>query len=491
MSLARFALVSVLALPLGAFAAEPAPAATDAAPAAAPATDAPAADPVLCAAGKATELLEQGRSVQREKGEGGAKEAIAIYRKALKADASCHAALWELGWSYQQAGDWEQALAVWDELKSKRADYPGLEQHYPAVKKRQEDAKSLSSLPPVKKPAKIDEKPADGEGLTIAAVGDVTMGRGWPEDRAMLPPNDAKDLFTGIEPLLKKTDVTFGNLETVLADSGDSSKCGPKSTKCYAFRAPTAYAQVLKDTGFDVMSIANNHTGDFGPSGRKATIDALDKVGILHSGPVGDIATWEVKGKKVAMAAFSFGADVYRIQEIETGRRLVAKLAQENDLVIVSFHAGAEGKGADHVPHGVEKAFGENRGDSRKFARAMIDAGADLLLGHGPHILRGMEVYKGRLIAYSLGNFSAWHNFSLRGPGGITAVLEVELAPNGVARRAQLHSGVIDPPGRPVPDPENRGLARVRKLSKEDFGSELFDEQGIWTHPELVQQAAK
>ncbi|MFN7135095.1 MAG: CapA family protein, partial [Myxococcales bacterium] len=240
--------------------------------------------------------------------------------------------------------------------------------------------------------------------------------------------------------------------------------------------------QVLKDAGFDVMSIANNHTGDFGPKGRKDTIAALDKVGILHSGPVGDLATWEVKGRKIALAAFSFGADVYRIQEIDIGKRLVAKLAAENDIVIVSFHAGAEGKGADNVPKGVEKFLGENRGDSRAFAHAMIDAGADLLLGHGPHVLRAMEVYKGRLIAYSLGNFSAWENFALRGPGGITGVLEVELAPNGVLRWAQLHPGIIEDPGRPKPDPEKQAITRVRRLSKEDFGTELLDEDGRYVY---------
>lgn len=500
MSLMRLVLVFALSLPVHALAEASAPepaAVSESAPEksaeqvpAAKAEETPDQAPTFCAAGKATELLEQGRKVQREKGAGGAKEAIALYRKALEADADCDAARWELGWSHQVAGELEQAVAAWDELKQRRADYPGLEEHYPAMQKRRDDARALGSLPPAKKKT-VDEAPAEGEGISIAAVGDITMGRNWPADKVLLPPDGGRDLFAGIQHLLNKTDVTFGNLETVLGDTGESTKCRPKSTRCYAFRAPSAYAQVLKDVGFDVLSIANNHTGDFGPNGRRQTIEALDRVGLLHSGPVGDVARWEVKGRKVAMIAFSFGADVHRIQEIETGKRLVSKLAEENDLVIVSFHAGAEGRGADRVPHGVEKAFGENRGDSRKFARAMVDAGADLLLGHGPHVLRGMEIYKGRLIAYSLGNFSAWHNFSLRGPGGITAVLEVELAPNGVARKAQLHSGIIEAPGRPVPDPAGKAVARVRELSKLDFGAELFDEQGVWTHPTLVEQAAR
>jgi poly-gamma-glutamate capsule biosynthesis protein CapA/YwtB (metallophosphatase superfamily) len=337
---------------------------------------------------------------------------------------------------------------------------------------------SLVSFGPVR--GANETKPADGEPITIAAVGDVNMGTAWPPERAVLPPNGGTDLFESVTGMLESADVAFGNLETVLADSGDSQKCGPKSTKCFAFRVPTDYAFVLKQAGFDVMSIANNHAGDFGPEGRKATMKALDKAGILHSGPIGDIASWTTKGKKIAMVAFSTGADVYRVQELEVARKLVADLAKKHDIVIVSFHGGAEGDKAQRVPYGREFFYGEDRGDLRKFVRTVIDAGADLVLGHGPHVLRGMEIYKGRLAVYSMGNFSSWKTFSLAGAKGITAVFHITLAPNGVLTGLEVKPLFIEKPGRPRPDPEKRAIEMLRRLSKEDFGHPLIGEDGIW-----------
>lgn len=250
------------------------------------------------------------------------------------------------------------------------------------------------------------------------------------------------------------------------------------STKCFAFRVPTSYATVLRDAGFDVLSIANNHAGDFGETGRRLTMAALDRAGIYHSGPVGDIASWETHGLRVALIAFATGGGVYRIHHLETAQRLIAEVDRQHDLVLVSFHGGAEGISAARIPHGVEYAFGENRGDVRAFSRAVIDAGADLVLGHGPHVLRGMELYRERLIAYSLGNFSTWRTFNLRGPLGISVVLGVELATNGVLLRATLHPIAIEQPGRPATDPAGRAITLINTLSKQDFGTSIFDHKG-------------
>ena len=286
----------------------------------------------------------------------------------------------------------------------------------------------------------------------MAAVGDVQLGMAWPPGHVVLPPDDAKDMFDGVKGALADADVHFGNLETVLADAGDSKKCGKKSTKCYAFRVPTSFAEALRLAGFDVMSIANNHAGDFGPEGRKSTMAALDAASIRHSGPLGDIASWDVGGRRVALVGFSFGSDVYRIQDLVVARKLVADLKKRHDLVFVSFHGGAEGVGAARVPQGVETFLGENRGDVRAFAHTVVDAGADLVLGSSPHLLRALELYKGRLIAYSLGNFSTWDTFNLTGPLGISGILKVSLAPNGVATRVELVPALLAKPGRPVLD---------------------------------------
>jgi hypothetical protein len=439
-------------------------------------------DAVLhCAPGKAVDEVKAGRVVTHTKGEEAADEAIKHYQAALAADPKCEAALWEMGWCQQSRNDWDAAIATWDQLKTLDADYPELSTQYPIAVQRREKVQSLATLPKLGKLKPRDTKPAEGERITLGAVGDVNMGRGWPENRKALP-DQPEHLFDGIKEALQSPDVTLGNLETVLADSGESTKCSKHSNNCFAFRVPTEYAKILKDVGFDTLSVANNHAGDFGPLGRKSTIAALDAVGIGHSGPVGDIATWETKGRKFALIGLSFGsADVYRIQDIETDQRLIAQLKKDHDIVIVFFHAGAEGKGYDHVKKGVEHFLGENRGDSIAFAHAAIDAGADLALGSGPHLMRALELYQGRLIAYSLGNFSTWETFGLNPPNNITGVLNVTLAPNGVATEIKVVPGIIEKPGKPMVDSQKLAIERLRKLSKEDFGKPILDQDGHWS----------
>ena len=242
----------------------PAPAPPPAAPAASAPTD----------GARALALVEQGRTVQREKGEGGAAEAVDLYRQALDADPTCAAALWEMGWSEQLRGRQEAALEAWTKLKALDADYPELAEHLLAARLRESaklvlQLRSLDALPDPGPLPPRDETPAPGPALTVAAVGDVQLGMAWPPGHVVLPPDDARDMFDGVKGPLAEADVRFGNLETVLADAGDSKKCGKKSTKCYAFRVPTSFARALRLAGFDVMSIANNHAGDFGPEGRK------------------------------------------------------------------------------------------------------------------------------------------------------------------------------------------------------------------------------
>ena len=180
------------------------------------------------------------------------------------------------------------------------------------------------------------------------------------------------------------------------------------------------------------------------------------------------------------MVAFSTGGGVYRVQDVDTAKRVVAEIDRKHDLVIVSFHGGAEGRKAAHVPHGTEMFLGENRGDLRAFTHAVIDAGADLVLGHGPHLLRGMQIYKGRLIAYSLGNFSAWNTHNLSGALGVSGILNVRLAPNGVLLSASFDPLSVIKPGVPEIDPKGRGVKIIRELSQEDFGDPVLDEEGRW-----------
>ena len=302
--------------------------------------------------------------------------------------------------------------------------------------------------------------------LRVRAVGDVMLGTSVPDGH--LPPNDGADLLAGVADLLEDADLTFANLEGPLCDSGESSKCR-RSKRCYAFRTPTRYAKYLADVGLDVGSTANNHSGDFGEACRRETEKTLDGLGIAWSGPPGSVARLERNGRKVALVAFHTSASCNDLNDLARAKALVKAAAAEADLVLVSFHGGAEGLNATRVLPGAERYLGENRGDLRAFAHAVVDAGADLVLGHGPHLLRGLELYKDRLVAYSLGNFATYGRFDLSGALGISAVLEAELAADGTFLRGRVFPTLQEGRGVPKPDPKGRALEALRRLTELDF----------------------
>ncbi len=304
--------------------------------------------------------------------------------------------------------------------------------------------------------------------LRIRAVGDVMLGTSVPEGK--LPPDDGARLLDGVSALLSDADLTFANLEGPLCDSGVSKKCR-KPNNCYAFRTPTAYAKYLELAGIDLASTANNHSGDFGEPCRRETEAALDAHHIAWSGPPGTVGRVTVKGKKIALVAFHTSASCNDVNEISGAQKLVRAAKVQSDVVIVSFHGGGEGIGATHVVEGKEKYLGENRGDLRAFTHAVVDAGADLVLGHGPHVVRGMEIYKERLIAYSLGNFATYGRFDLSGALGFTVLLEVSLDEEGRFATGKLISTKQEGKGIPMPDEAKRGAKLVHKLTMEDFPS--------------------
>lgn len=311
--------------------------------------------------------------------------------------------------------------------------------------------------------------PVKSGSVTIAAVGDIMLGTATRGDK---PPNDGADMLRDFAPVLSAADIAFGNLEGPLADSGASGKCGAGSRNCFAFRVPTRYGKYLKDTGFDVMSLANNHAGDFGDAGRVSTRKTLDDLGIKHAGSDREsfaMTIVEAKGLKVAFIGFGHNSIVPNVNELDAARRFVEKAVSQADLVVVSFHGGGEGEAAQNVPNGSETYFGESRGNLRQFARTVIDAGADLVIGHGPHVLRGMEIYKDRLIAYSMGNF-ATYGFGLGGALGLTAVFEVTLKADGTLEKGILHAGRQLGKGGPKPDKSGEAIRKIRSLSVADFG---------------------
>lgn len=315
--------------------------------------------------------------------------------------------------------------------------------------------------------------------LRIRAVGDVMLGTNFPSAR-YLPPNDGADLLAGVADLLRDADLTFANLEGPLTDAtGASGKCRAGSTTCYAFRTPTRYARYLADVGLDLASLANNHAQDFGEAGREATVRAIEPYGIRWSGRAGTFASLVANGRRVAMIAYHVADHSNYLNDIPGAERTVRRLAADHDIVIVSFHGGAEG-GALHVPYGPEMFLGENRGHLRRSARAVVDAGADLVIGHGPHVPRGVEVYRGRLVAYSLGNFATYGRFNLDDARGMAPILEATLEPDGALREGRIIAAKQVGEGVPVPDPRGGAIALMRRLSTADFpdSEATIDEDG-------------
>lgn len=314
-------------------------------------------------------------------------------------------------------------------------------------------------------------KPQNSEPITIAAGGDIMLGSTFPNETRM-PPNDGADSLKAVAPLFQAADIAFGNLEGPMIDSGLSTKCPPTSTKCFAFRVPTRYGKYLKEAGFDVLSLANNHAGDFGDAGRTSTRQILDSLGIKHAGSdKGQFSTTylDVKGKKIAFIGFAHNNIVPNVNDLTFARQLVEQANKKADLVVVSFHGGAEGAANTRVPQKTEIFFGEARGNLPAFAKTVIDAGADLVLGHGPHVLRGMEIYKDRLIAYSLGNFATYGWFQLAGATAETMVLEVKIDAEGKFVSGKIHPFVLRDRGILTKDETKSAISTIRQLSQMDF----------------------
>ena len=307
--------------------------------------------------------------------------------------------------------------------------------------------------------------------LILAAVislvwgGDVTLGSRYGH-----PPQRGRPELAPVARVLRGADVAAVNYEGTFGPGGPS-KCASGLPHCFAFQAPAANARTLRWAGVDLVNQANNHAHDFGAPGQAMTRAALRSAGVRWTGAPGRITVLRRHGVRVAFAGFSTYGWSAPMGDLAAVRALVRRAARRADVVVALFHGGAEGADRTHVPHGAEHAFGEYRGDSRRFAHAAIDAGADLVLGSGPHVLRGLQLHRGRLIAYSLGNLAGWRNFGTAGTTGISALLRVELAPDGRLLHATVTSLRLDRTGVPHRDPSGTAFGLMRGLSAADFGA--------------------
>lgn len=316
--------------------------------------------------------------------------------------------------------------------------------------------------------------------LRLFFAGDMMPGTLYPQH--YLPANDGRDLLKDVAPLLAKADFAAGNLEGVLtSDLSSPKKCGNPNL-CYAFAIPPSYASLFKDAGFDALAITNNHANDFGPKGKESTRATLKKNGIPYAGASveGDYVIIDKDGVKYALAAFSTSPGAPSINEISTAQSIIKRARQDADVVIVSFHGGAEGTGATRVTGSQELFHGEKRGNVKAFARACVDAGADVVFGHGPHVARGMELYKDKLIAYSLGNFCTPYRVNLSGICGYAPLLEVDIDSNGDFAGGRIHSMIQHKGVGPRTDNTHKAAAEIARLSKLDFPNSplLIDSDG-------------
>jgi hypothetical protein len=334
--------------------------------------------------------------------------------------------------------------------------------------------------------------PRKTASVTLTFVGDINLGTLTVPDG--VPPEEGRGLLDAARPSLE-ADLVVGNFEGVLGDSGTTYKCGPEGRhvperdsavtrprsgprvaprQCYAFLTPPMLAPRLVEAGFTHLNLANNHANDFGPEGRATTEQVFDSLGIRTYGPLGSIAVDTVRRgdsvTAVGLVGFATYPHSYDLLDIARSAAVVDSVRDLVDLLVVTFHGGAEGARALHVPETAESLGREPRGDLRAWARAVVDAGADAVVGHGPHVLRGIEFYRGRPIAYSLGNFLTYRGFNLAGPLGLTGVLRLEAGPDLRWRGARFVPMSQLPRRGPEPDASGAALELVRTLSREDFG---------------------
>lgn len=301
--------------------------------------------------------------------------------------------------------------------------------------------------------------------ITIKSVGDIIPGTNYPYNK--LHPQK-QVLFAGVKTALQDADIVFGNFESTLTNYPRSAKDVSRGL-VFAFRTPPEYTSILKDAGFDILSVANNHSFDFFETGFNDTIANIEKAGMKAVGKKDQIVYHDVKGLRTAFIGFSYFNYHNNLNDLEASKALVEKAAENSDIVVVSIHAGAEGTRALRTQNQIEYFYGENRGNKVLFSRTMIDAGADMVLGHGPHVPRALELYNGKLIAYSLGNFLGYRTLSTQVELGYSLVLETQLDPVGNFVGGKIIPVHLNSQGIPSIDNSFRSVGLIQRLTKSDF----------------------
>jgi Bacterial capsule synthesis protein PGA_cap len=305
-----------------------------------------------------------------------------------------------------------------------------------------------------------------GQAFTLAWGGDLTPGSSYG-----LPPRHGRSLLAAVRRRLRRADLATLNLEGTFGIGGTSKCPALASPTCFAFQAPPRNAAALAGAGVDLVNLANNHAFDFGATGMGQTVLALRRAGVGFTGRPGEIAFARLPRARIAFLGFAAYRWASPIRDLVAVRTLVRRAAARANVVVVFMHAGAEGSSKVHTPDADEQAYGELRGNPRAFAHQAVDAGADLVLGSGPHVLRGIEVYKRRLIAYSLGNLGGYRNFGVGGASALSALLRVRVKADGAFASGSLTALRLSSAGIARRDPSGAARRLVGELSAEDFGA--------------------
>lgn len=345
------------------------------------------------------------------------------------------------------------------------------------------------ALAPVEVPEEVEAPPPPPtpppppEPVRVCAGGDVLLGNNLDTTwalrassrlgRSVSSTPNPDSLLAPLRPLVADADVVLLNIEGAIGEGPAPSKCRPGSTRCYAFRQPTAAAPAFRNLhpeGAVVGNVANNHAMDAGAPGFEATGGHLTAAGVHVTG-VDSVPTVVVTatGDTVVFLGFATAQAGPDPRNLAAVRRFVARAAEIHPRVVVSTHMGAEGSGAQRTPNADETYAGENRGNAVAFARAAIDAGAVVVFGHGPHVMRAVEWYGDGLIFYSLGNLLTYGPFNLSEPLNRGAVACVQLDADGDVVGAELRPTWQMPPGIVAPDPSGRAVLLADSLSRLDF----------------------
>jgi len=319
------------------------------------------------------------------------------------------------------------------------------------------------------------------QGPRVCVGGDVLLGSNldtaWAEraaariGRPVEAMPDPAWLIEPLVPLVGDADIALFNVEGAIGDGDSPRKCRPGSTSCYAFRQPPHAAAAyrgLHTTGWVLGNLANNHAMDSGDEGFAKTQELLMDAGVLVTGVDSLPALIPLWKGTVAVLGFSTAQAGPDPRDLDAVRRYVRNADAQARWVVVTMHMGAEGATAQRTRDTTEIFLGENRGNVVAFARAAVDAGADLVVGHGPHVLRAMEWYHGAFVAYSLGNLLTYGPFNMGEPRNRGAILCATLAENGV-EHVTLRSTVQSRPGTVQADASARAVFLVDSLSGLDF----------------------